>query len=197
MHLIRDFFGNYQELKYFFNKKVKLFVKKYYHLNYFDKFGTLLNYLDKGLRDDQILYVNLHHKVDDLMNYTLYRHIKKFPAFLDSYELLSVADALISDYSSVFFDYLATRKQIILHIEDYDTYSSYQGLYMNINELPFDKAKTKKEVLDALNRGKTYDDEEAFKYFCKYDTVNNHKKVCQLVMADESGLRIIDRKSVV
>ncbi len=151
----------------------------------------LLDYLDANLRDDQILYVNLHHKVDDLMSYDGFKHIKKFPPLVDSYELLNVTEALISDYSSVFFDYLALRKQIILHIEDYETYRDFQGLYMDVEELPFDKARSKEEVLAAINRGKQYDDQEAFNRFSQYDSVNNHKKICQLLLNDENNLNLI------
>mgnify|MGYP000223012239 CR=1 FL=1 len=38
------------------------------------------------------------------------------PAFIDTNELLSITDILISDYSSIFFDFLASDKSsVILH----------------------------------------------------------------------------------
>lgn len=148
----------------------------------------LLNYLDENLRHDQILYVNLHHRVSDSIDYTPFRHIKKFPPLVDSYTLLSVTDALVTDFSSVFYDYLALGKQIVLHVEDYPTYKKKRGTYMNLMDLPFDKAYSKEEVLTALNRGKTYDDAEARQTFCTYDTPENAKKLCQLFLGDETGL---------
>lgn len=151
---------------------------------------NLLDYLDENLRDDQILYVNLHHHVSSLLDCSGYKHIKYFPPLIDSYELLTVTEALISDYSSVFFDYLALRKQIILHMEDYDDYARHQGLYMDLRELPFDIAKSREEVLEALNRGKTYDDSEIFKRVCEYDSKDNAKKLCQVILGDEKGLNI-------
>lgn len=148
----------------------------------------LLNYLDENLRDDQILYVNLHHRVSDSIDYTPFRHIKKFPPLVDSYTLLSVTDALVTDFSSVFYDYLALGKQIVLHVEDYPTYKKKRGTYMDLMELPFDKAYSKEEVLAALNRGKTYDDTEARQTYCAYDTPENAQKLCQLFLGDETGL---------
>lgn len=60
-----------------------------------------LNYLDSKLRDDQILYVNLHHHIKEGLRCDGYRHIRLFPPLIDSYSLLAATDALISDYSSV------------------------------------------------------------------------------------------------
>lgn len=149
---------------------------------------SLLNYLDENLREDQLLYVNLHHRLNASIDYSAYRHIRQFPPTVDSYKLLAETEALISDYSSVFFDYLALRRQIILYIPDYEDYCTKRGTYMDLMSLPFDKAMTKEEVLEAINRGKTYDDETAWNTFCSHDTVDNAKKVCQLFFHDETGL---------
>jgi CDP-glycerol glycerophosphotransferase (TagB/SpsB family) len=145
----------------------------------------LLKYLDENLADDQILYVNLHHKVSDSLDYGEFRKIRRFPADVDSYELLAATDALITDYSSVFYDYLALRRQVILYCADYEEYKKGRGTYMEISELPFDKALTKKDVLAALNRGKTYDDSEAFERFCSYDTTENAALLCSLFLGEE------------
>lgn len=145
----------------------------------------LLDYLDANLRDDQILYVNLHHKVSDSLDYSIYKRIKKFPPTVDSYQLLALTDALLTDYSSVFYDYLALRRQIILYCGDYKLYRKKRGTYMDLMELPFDKAKTKEEVLEAINRGKTYDDEVVYQEFCAYDSVDNAKKLCSLFTGTE------------
>lgn len=145
----------------------------------------LLDYLDANLRDDQILYVNLHHKVSDSLDYSVYKRIKKFPPTVDSYQLLALTDALLTDYSSVFYDYLALRRQIILYCGDYKLYRKKRGTYMDLMELPFDKAKTKEEVLEAINRGKTYDDEVVYQEFCAYDSVDNAKKLCSLFTGTE------------
>ena len=82
----------------------------------------LLDYLDANLREDQILYVNLHHRVSDSLDYSQFKRIRQFPPTVDSYKLLALTDALITDYSSVFYDYLALRRQIGLYCADYELY---------------------------------------------------------------------------
>lgn len=151
----------------------------------------LLTYLDEYLRENQLLYVNLHHRVSAAMDYTQFRHIRQFPPLVDSYTLLAATEALITDYSSVFFDYLALGRQIILHVEDYETYHRKRGTYINLMELPFDKAYSKEEVLEALNRGKTYDDTWARETFCGYDSPENAQKLCQLFLKKEDGLALL------
>lgn len=145
----------------------------------------LLDYLDANLRKDQILYVNLHHRVSDSLDYSQFKRIRQFPPTVDSYKLLALTDALITDYSSVFYDYLALRRQIVLYCADYELYRKKRGTYMDLMELPFDKAITPEEVLAAINRGKTYDDEEAYQEFCAYDSVENAHKLCSLFLGTE------------
>lgn len=51
-------------------------------------------------------------------------------------ELLCCADLLITDYSSVFFEYLLLDKPIIFFAPDYDEYVSSRGLYLDYKTLP-------------------------------------------------------------
>ncbi|RIJ69542.1 glycosyltransferase [Rummeliibacillus sp. TYF005] len=55
---------------------------------------------------------------------------------MDMNELLSVVDVLITDYSSVFFDYLVTDKPILFYSWDKDLYAQNRGMYLEEKELP-------------------------------------------------------------
>ncbi|MGG0658305.1 CDP-glycerol glycerophosphotransferase family protein [Rummeliibacillus pycnus] len=55
---------------------------------------------------------------------------------MDMNELLSIVDVLITDYSSVFFDYLVTDKPILFYAWDKDLYSQNRGMYLDEKELP-------------------------------------------------------------
>jgi CDP-glycerol glycerophosphotransferase (TagB/SpsB family)/glycosyltransferase involved in cell wall biosynthesis len=58
------------------------------------------------------------------------------PATVDANELLSVTDVLISDYSSIFFDFLATRRPILFYVPDAEDYQKIRGMYFAIDQLP-------------------------------------------------------------
>lgn len=147
----------------------------------------LLDYLDENLTDKQIMYVNLHHRVSDVIDYEKYKHIKQFPPLVDSYALMAVSDALVTDFSSVFFDYLTLGKQIVLHVEDVEHYVRARGTYMDMLTLPFDMAHNKEEIIQALNKGKTYDDTKVREQFCQYDSRENAKRLCALIRTKKKG----------
>lgn len=83
--------------------------------------------IDKRLRDDQIFYVNLHNFLNAELEYEGYRHIRPFPKEYETYEFLSIADCLVTDYSSVFFDFANTRRKIVLFAYDEDEYFATRG----------------------------------------------------------------------
>jgi len=58
------------------------------------------------------------------------------PAVVDTNKLLGVTDVLISDYSSIFFDFLVTGRPILFYISDFEEYSDTRGLYFSIDKLP-------------------------------------------------------------
>jgi len=55
---------------------------------------------------------------------------------IDTCELLSVVDILITDYSSILFDFLPLNNPIFLFIPDYDTYKKERGLYLDVDQIP-------------------------------------------------------------
>ena len=78
-------------------------------------------------------------------HYEVAKHMKVdgYPMFMDvsSYqnlnELMMVADALISDYSSIYFDFSVTHKPMYCFAYDYDAYMANRGMYINLrDELP-------------------------------------------------------------
>src|SRR5690606_27774123 len=57
---------------------------------------------------------------------------------------------LITDYSSVFFDFMATGRPILYYIYDLDEYEEERGLYFSMDEMPGYKCRTIEELCDAL-----------------------------------------------
>lgn len=75
----------------------------------------------------------------------------------DIYPLLSISDALITDYSSVFFDYLLLNKPIIFFPYDYEEYLKndrelYVDYYEEIAGPAFmDFSDVIKEIIETIN----------------------------------------------
>lgn len=77
------------------------------------------------------------------------------PPQTDIYPFLKETDVLITDYSSVLFDFLYLQKEIIGYVYDLDYYQHQdQGLVIDYDTLPLDKA-TDLDELEALLAAKT------------------------------------------
>lgn len=74
----------------------------------------------------------------------------------DLYRLLAVSDCLISDYSSIIFDYLLLEKKQIYYIPDVDEYRKTIGLNIAFENLPGPICKNEDELIASLV------DEQAF-----------------------------------
>ena len=70
-----------------------------------------LDVLDRCLDEDQLLLVKLHPFVGNGLNLSGYQHIQKFPEGYDTYEVLNMCDVLITDYSSVMYDFANSGKK--------------------------------------------------------------------------------------
>jgi len=83
--------------------------------------------------------------VPGVVDVTSYPHIT---------DLFLAADAMITDYSSVMFDYSATGRPMIFFVPDLDDYrDSLRGVYFDLSEVaPGPVLATQDEVLDAIRR---------------------------------------------
>lgn len=73
------------------------------------------------------------------------------PDGIDTNELLSLVDVLVTDYSSIFFDFLVTDKPIIFYCWDDDLYSHERGKYFDYDELPGPVAFNLDGLINILN----------------------------------------------
>ncbi|MFG2592694.1 CDP-glycerol glycerophosphotransferase family protein [Streptomyces sp. NPDC048438] len=76
----------------------------------------------------------------------------------DVSELLALADVLVTDYSSIMFDYALLDRPIVLFAPDLDAYAAERGSYFDLREkAPGPVAATEEELFAVLARLKTAD----------------------------------------
>ena len=138
--------------------------------------------LDKLLTDDEILYVNLHPVSQSKVDFDDFKHIREFPREFETYDFLNIADVLITDYSSVFFDFACTRRKIVLFTYDAEDYLADRGLYIELKDLPFPKVGTVRELIRELRTPVSYDDTAFFESFCKYDRKETTAQICDFLL---------------
>ena len=148
-----------------------------------------LSQWDALASEHQMIFVKQHPVNAVPLDYSEYKHIRPFPASFSTYEFLSVADALVTDYSSVLFDFALTGRKIVLFNYDEAWYREVRGLHKDLSGLPFPKAETVEELVEELQYPKRYDDMEFKKEFCPYDGVNVTAALCRkFIFGEESSL---------
>lgn len=152
-----------------------------------------LEELDALLDEQQRVYVKLHPMNSKGIDLLKFRHILPFPKEYETYEFLNATDGLITDYSSVFFDYAITGRKILLFTYDKEEYTSSRGFYFPMEELPFPQAETVEELARYIREPKSYDDTAFRKQYCAYDTKDATKALCSRVLLGQQSPLVEER----
>ncbi|MEU3901267.1 CDP-glycerol glycerophosphotransferase family protein [Streptomyces sp. NPDC045251] len=107
-------------------------------------------------------------------------------------ELCLAADALVTDYSSIMFDYANLDRPIVIHADDWDVYRETRGVYFDLTaEAPGPVARDQAGLAEILTTG-AWRDERAAKAraafrrrFCEYDDGRAAERVVRRVFLGE------------
>lgn len=105
-------------------------------------------------QEEFLLIIKLHpkSKLKKVFSDMQHGNIIVLPSDYDPYPFLKVSDMLVTDYSSIYFDYLLLDRPIIFFDYDKEEYLAHsRELYFDYEEFtPGIKAKTMQELEDAL-----------------------------------------------
>ena len=108
------------------------------------------------------------------------------------YEMLGNMDALITDYSSVYFDYLLLNRPIGFAVDDFDEYNINRGFAFDnpIDYMPGPKMRSLQDLfvfLDGLNEGKDEyaAEREKVNYEANSFRDNNNRRRCAELIVRE------------
>lgn len=156
-----------------------------------------LESLNELLRErDAHFLVKLHPSSSVDIDADRFEYIDVLPDDFDVYPALRNVDALVTDYSSIFFDYLLTDRPLIFYPYDLDEYRSRRGFYFDYDEItPGPTATTPDELYDAIERCLDGEDEYADRrefvrnLFYEHQDGNAAERVCQHVKETYIGGR--------
>lgn len=133
-----------QKLKIPLNKKVILYAPTYREFYKDSSFDNIIQNpfdfkkLEQELSSEYVLVVTAHYLVGKLLGVP-----KDNPFIINAFEypyineLLIIADILISDYSSVVWDYAILERPILCFGYDYDKYKKERGTYLDLEKVFF------------------------------------------------------------
>ncbi len=158
------------------NKKVLLYAPTFRD-NAFERgkgfhydIGIDFDMLQKEFSKDYVILFRAHYFVID--NFDL----SKYDGFVidasrhdDINELYIVSDMLLTDYSSVFFDYANLKRPVMFFMYDYELYKGkMRDFYLDISELPGPIVYENHELCDMIRKT-----EKEFVYDEKYKAFND------------------------
>nr|WP_257943870.1 CDP-glycerol glycerophosphotransferase family protein [Lactococcus lactis] len=121
---------------------------------------------------------------------------------MDANLVLAATDILITDFSSVFFDYLVTDKPIIFYAWDQDIYSEDRGMYLDMAELPAPILKTVIEIADYLSDIDQLSQDYLGKYlrakekYVPYDDGNVSERIVDYIFKKEKSSQLVVKKLI-
>lgn len=108
--------------------------------------------LKEQVGDEYVILFRAHYFVAKNMDFEKYKDfVIDVSEYEDVNDLYIISDMLITDYSSVFFDYANLKRPIIFYMYDYEDYkANARDFYLDQNELPGPITKTQDELVKAI-----------------------------------------------
>ena len=162
------------------DKKIILYAPTWRDNEYYAKgqykFATEMNFDDmkEGLDDEYVLIVKYHYLVKENIDWAKYDDfVIECDADWDIQELYLISDILITDYSSVMFDYAILRRPMLFFAYDLEQYKdNLRDFYFDMfEEVPGPIVKSTEKLIEEIKKLEVEDYES--KYGQKYDDFQN------------------------
>lgn len=182
------------------DKKVVLYAPTWRDDDYYGpgqyKFDLPLDLkMMRKLKDEYFFVLRTHYFIADHLQIS--DEDKDFvmdqSRYNDIGELYLISDVLITDYSSVFFDFANLRRPILFYVYDFEKYASVlRGFYFDMTTgCPGPLLKTNEDVLEALENINAVNEEYKEKYeefcnkFCYLDDGKAAERIVKKVFPEE------------
>ncbi len=154
-----------------------------------------LKKMQQELGDEYVVVLRMHYFIVDSLD------LSEFTGFAfngsvynDIARLYLISDILITDYSSVFFDYANLRRPMLFFTYDLDKYRGVlRGFYIDVEEeLPGPMLFTTEEIVDAIRDLPALESKYKEKYdvfyerYCGWEDGTSSKKVVEAVFKEIS-----------
>ena len=148
------------------NKKIILYAPTWRDNQHTKNVGYTYNLevdfddLRDRLGDDYIVLFRAHYFVANAFDFDKYSgFVYNVSHYDDINDLYVISDLLITDYSSVFFDYAILKRPMIFYMYDLDFYKEEtRGFYISLDELPGNIVTKQEDLINEIRKEFIYDD---------------------------------------
>ncbi len=158
-------------------------------VGYTYKLGIDFDSLKKKFSKEYVILFSPHYFIENSIDLTKYKgFIYNVARYDEINELYLVSDIIMTDYSSVFFDYANLKRPMLFYMYDIDDYKgNLRDFYISLDELPGPIAKTQDELENNLKNI----DKEFKKNKEKYETFNEKYNYLDDGNASERVIKVI------
>lgn len=173
------------------DRRIMLYAPTWRDNAYYDKYsykfvsGMDFEQMCQAFGKDSILLVKYHYMVRETIDWSNYKgFVREMDAEVEIAELYLISDLLITDYSSVMFDYSLLRKPMFFYTYDLDSYKNQlRGFYFDLTkEAPGPVVTDTEELIQNI---KGYCPEEykeaSRRFYEKYNPFDNGHASEQLI----------------
>ncbi|MER7793857.1 CDP-glycerol glycerophosphotransferase family protein [Streptomyces sp. NPDC097640] len=163
-----------------------------------------LERVSRALGPDAVLLVRAHYSYQphaglrQLQEAGLAIDVSRHPSVE---ELCLAADVLVTDYSSIMFDYANLDRPIVVYADDWDIYQATRGVYFDLlsgrpGDTPGPVARTEDELIAVFREGRWRDEDAsalraAFRArFCQYDDGHAAERVVRTLMLGQDAAAV-------
>ena len=169
------------------DKKVILYapsfrVDKDFYKNLEFNSEQIIESFNKKFGGDHVVAIRLHPNDATPENLSHFKNVIDFGKISDSHIALHLSDYLISDYSSMVFDFARLDRLSIIYAPDYDNYlKTERKLYVDFRNLMFPFIENFKDLPSIIEKISENEYKEKLKEFCEntgfYDNKNSSERV--------------------
>ncbi len=158
-------------------------------VGYTYKLGIDFDSLKKKFSKEYVILFSPHYFIENSIDLTKYKgFIFNVARYDEINELYLVSDIIMTDYSSVFFDYANLKRPMLFYMYDIDDYKgNLRDFYISLDELPGQIAQTQDELENNLKNI----DKEFKKNKEKYEKFNEKYNYLDDGNASERVIKVI------
>ena len=172
-------FNKYPQLK---NKKIILYAPTFRGNIYkgFRQIEFNAKKILEGLSDEYVIIYKFHPLVG---NYQLEKDERIINMnHEDTHQLFTISDYLISDYSSIIFDYFILNKPVLLYIPDYEEYKQDLGVFVDLDEIGLPICNDELDIINNIKQEiQLKNIKELKNTFFKYQDGKSTERVVQYI----------------
>ena len=130
--------------------------------------------LREKLADEYVILFRAHYLVADNFDFESFRgFVINVSDYDDINELYVISDMLVTDYSSVFFDYAILKRPMLFYMYDMESYrDEIRGFYLDVSSLPGKIVKTEDELIRGIKNAAN-DEYDIDGFNAKYNSLND------------------------